>query len=95
MPEMRFRVRWPDGSQTLCYSPSWIVKDYFAPGESYPLDQFVAHSREALNIASERVRQKYGFYCTGAMQQLREIEALAARFEGQPQAAVRVEEFIE
>lgn len=95
MPEMRFRVRWPDDSLTLCYSPSLIIKDYFAPGQSYPLDQFVAHSREALNIASERVRQKYGFYCSSAMQQLQEIENIAARFEGQPEAVVQVEEFIE
>jgi len=95
MPEMRFRVRWPDDSITLCYSPSLIIKDYFVLQQAYPLDRFVADSREALNIASERVHKKFGFYCTSAMHQLEEIERIAARFEGQKDAVVRVEEFIE
>ena len=32
MPEMRFRIRWPDGSTESCYSPSLVIKDYFAAG---------------------------------------------------------------
>lgn len=95
MPEMNFRVRWPDDSRTLCYSPSLIIKDYFKPQQSYPLDRFVADCREALNIASERVHKKFGFYCSSAAQQLQEIERIAARFEGQTDAVVYVEEFIE
>lgn len=84
MPEMRFRVRWPDETETLCYSPSLIIRDYFIPGESYALTEFVDRSRAALNIASERVFQKFGFYCTSAIAQLKEIEDIASR---QPQAA--------
>ena len=61
MPEMRFLIRWPDGTAETCYSPSLVIKDYFAPGETYPLADFVERSRTALNIASERVRAKYGF----------------------------------
>ncbi|MGX2039645.1 MSMEG_0570 family nitrogen starvation response protein [Methylocaldum sp. MU1018] len=95
MPEMRFRVRWPDQSETLCYSPSLVVKDFFAPGASYELTDFVARSREALNIASERVRQKYGFYCTAAAAQLAEIEAVASRFADSENPRVLVEAFIE
>jgi len=26
MPEMRFRIRWPDGVAETCYSPSLVVK---------------------------------------------------------------------
>ena len=37
MPEMRFHVRWPDGRQEACYSPSLVVKDYLTPGQSYAL----------------------------------------------------------
>ena len=95
MPEMRFRVRWPDQSETLCYSPSLIIKDYFNPGDSYELADFVARSREALNIASERVRQKFSFTCSSAMSQLEEIETIAARFSGNANAQVVVEAFIE
>lgn len=95
MPEMRFRVRWPDDSESLCYSPSLIIKEYFTPGDSYPLDDFVRRSREALTIASERVKQKYGFYCSAASSQLEEIERTAARFSSSPDARVQVLEFVE
>ncbi|NJD08456.1 MAG: MSMEG_0570 family nitrogen starvation response protein [Methylococcaceae bacterium] len=95
MPEMRFRVRWPDDSESLCYSPSLIIKEYFNPGDSYPLDDFVRRSREALTIASERVKQKYGFYCTAASAQLEEIERTAERFAGTSAPQVQVIEFIE
>ncbi len=91
MPEMRFTIRWPDGRRESCYSPSLVVKDYLAPGESYGLDDFVDKTRTALGIASERVRQKYGFACSAAMDQLADIESVA---RGQdPQGRVTVEAF--
>jgi uncharacterized repeat protein (TIGR04042 family) len=77
MPEMHFPVRWPDGRREACYSPSLVVKDFFTPGESYALDEFVEKTRTALTIASERVREKYGFACSSAMDQLARIEAAA------------------
>ncbi|MCJ2047341.1 MSMEG_0570 family nitrogen starvation response protein [Methylobacterium sp. J-078] len=91
MPEMRFHVRWPDGRREACYSPSLVIKDYFAPGETYPLDDFVAKARTALTIASERVREKYGFACSSALDQLQRIEA-AARAQA-PDGRVTVEAF--
>ena len=42
MPEMRFRIRWPDGSSESCYSPSLVIKDYFAVGTDYALADFLA-----------------------------------------------------
>ncbi|MDQ8021835.1 MAG: MSMEG_0570 family nitrogen starvation response protein [Moraxellaceae bacterium] len=93
MPEMHFRVRWPDDSENDCYSPSLVIKDYFTPGQHYPLADFMQRSREALNIASERVRAKYGFACSSAMDQLARLEATAARFEQQPDASVQVVRF--
>ncbi len=95
MPEMRFSIRWPDGSAESCYSPSLVVKDYFAAGESYPLADFVTRSRTALEIASERVRAKYGYPCSRAMNQLARIEAAAAAFKNLPDARVAVELFEE
>lgn len=93
MPVMHFSVRWPDQSETRCYSPSLIVRDYLAPGEHYALDDFLARSREALFIASERVREKYGLACSQAMDQLAQIEAIATRFGGRPDAQVLVTAF--
>jgi uncharacterized repeat protein (TIGR04042 family) len=95
MPEMRFRVRWPDQSESLCYSPSLVIKDFLEPGNSYPLEEFVSRSREALEIASERVRQKYGYTCSSAMSQLADIEAIATRFWDDDAPRVTVIEFIE
>jgi uncharacterized repeat protein (TIGR04042 family) len=90
MPVTHFRVRWPDGAEANCYSPSSAIKDFFAPGERYPLDQFVERSREALQIASERVRQRYGYACSAAMDQLAQIERDAQRFADTPDSVVTV-----
>lgn len=79
MPEMRFHIRWPDGSREACYSPSLIVKDHLAVGQDYPVDEFVDLSRLALGIASDRVRARYGFPCGRAMAQLARIEDAARR----------------
>jgi len=95
MPEMRFSIRWPDGTPEHCYSPSLVIKDFFAPGETYPLDDFVARSRTALNIASERVKAKYGFVCTSAMDQLGRIETAAKAFADLPDPRVSVDAFDE
>ena len=93
MPVMHFHVRWPDASETRCYSPSLVVSDYLVPGMRYALPDFLQRTREALGIASERVRAKYGFACSQALEQLAEIEAVAARFAQQPDAEVTVVAF--
>lgn len=91
MPEMRFLVRWPDTTETLCYSPSLIIEEYFVPGQSYTVSDFVDRSRAALTIASERVFQKFGFECSSAKSQLSEIERIASNHP--PNASVTVIEF--
>jgi uncharacterized repeat protein (TIGR04042 family) len=95
MPEMHFRIRWPDGAVQTCYSPSLVIKDFFAPGQSYELADFVSRSRTALEIASERVRQKYGYGCGHASAQLADIERIAAQFREMPEARVTMEAFEE
>ncbi|MEO1692730.1 MAG: MSMEG_0570 family nitrogen starvation response protein, partial [Cyanobacteria bacterium J06631_6] len=77
MPEINFKIQWPDGTQQSCYSPSLVVKKYFIPGDTYPLCEFVEKSRTALNIASDRVKQAYGFPCSRALGQLKQIESKA------------------
>lgn len=91
MPEMHFTVRWPDGDQTRCYSPSLVVRDYLQVGQTYPLADFMDRSRTLLNIASERVRAKFGYACSAAMDQLAELESRAAGFT--PAQSITVTEF--
>jgi len=95
MPEIRFQIQWPDGSQETCYSPSLVVKEYFTPEQDYPLEDFVTRSRTALQIASDRVRAKYGYPCGLALGQLDEIESRAAQFHNLLQPQVRVIRFVE
>jgi len=64
-----------------CYSPSLVIKDHFAPGARYPLPVFMTEMRTALNVASERVRAKFGFACSMALDQLAAIETMAQRFD--------------
>lgn len=95
MPEMRFLVRWPDESVEACYSPSLVIKDHLAVGTTYPLADFRERSRIALTIAAERVREKYGFFCTRALGQLARIEEKANAFEAVPGASVTIVSFEE
>ncbi|MBV8030617.1 MAG: MSMEG_0570 family nitrogen starvation response protein [Betaproteobacteria bacterium] len=95
MPEVRFRVRWPDRSLSECYSPSSVVKDFFAAGASYDLADFLQRARRALDAASERVRLKYGWACSRAHDQLAEIEATAERYARLKDPRVTLEAFEE
>ncbi len=81
MPEMHFQLRWPDGSESLCYSPSLVIKEHVSVGAEYELRDFLARIGTALDIASERVRRKYGVPCARAMHQLDHIQRRAAEFE--------------
>ncbi len=87
MPETTFTIRWPDGATEACYSPSSTVSEFFTPGQSYPLPQFLDLSRQALDRASDRVKAKYGFACANAAAQLERIEARARHYPD-PQAHV-------
>ncbi len=95
MPELHFTLCWPDSSRETCYSPSTVIREYFVAGKAYALSDFLATSRIALNVASERVRARYGSPCSLALGQLARIEATAARFADQPDASVLFESFKE
>lgn len=81
MPEMHFVVRWPDEGEMRCYSPSLVVRDYLQVGQVYALGDFMERSRTMLNIGSERVRAKYGYACSAAMDQLTALEERASAFD--------------
>ena len=93
MPEMRFCIRWPNGAVERCYSPSRAIQEFFTPGQSYALEDFVQRSRTALNIAGDRVEARYGYRCSRAAAQLARIEAVAKTFADLPEARVSVDAF--
>lgn len=80
MPETLFTIRWPDGAEEVCYSPSTAIAEHLSAGAAYPLAEFLARARAGLGAASERVRAKYGFPCSRALGQLDRIEARARGF---------------
>jgi uncharacterized repeat protein (TIGR04042 family) len=65
-----------------CYSPSLVVRDFLEVGRSYAVAEFMDKSRTLLNIASERVRAKYGYACSAALDQLKALEDRAAGCDG-------------
>jgi uncharacterized repeat protein (TIGR04042 family) len=83
MPEVLFTIELPDGAQKQCYSPSSVVREYFAAGEEMPVAEFRDRSRKALAEASERVRAKFGFSCSSAASQLAEIEHFTRAYPGE------------
>lgn len=84
MPEMRFLVRWPDGREQSCYSPSLVMHDYLDIGTEYTVEQFVKLTSQALTVASDRVLEKFGMRCTSAAQQMEEIHDVGAGYTSGP-----------
>lgn len=79
MPEMTLSVRWPDGRVDDCYSPSLVLHDHLSPG-AYTVADFVRRTSVALAIASDRVREKFGFACTSAAATSEQIAHAAGAF---------------
>jgi uncharacterized repeat protein (TIGR04042 family) len=90
---MIFHVRWPDGKEADCYSPSLVIQDHFVPGQDYPVREFLEKADTALTEASERVRARYGFPCSRALGQLQLIRESCTPFLNRPDALVRVLSF--
>ena len=88
MPEMTITVCWPDGRLEEYYSPSLVMYDHLRPGATYTIEDFAWRAQAALDEASERVRVKYGFYCTSAAESAQRIKELAAAYP--PCATVEV-----
>ncbi|HEX4190496.1 MAG TPA: MSMEG_0570 family nitrogen starvation response protein [Marmoricola sp.] len=81
-------VRWPDGTEHDCYSPSLVMHDYLAVGEDYTVADFVERTTTALDEASARVQARFGFACTSAAASIAVVRRTAATFS--PQESVRV-----
>lgn len=81
MPETTFRIRWPDGAEEECYSPSTVIHEHLKAGETYRVDDFDARSRAALDLAAQRVEAKYGFRCSSADAQAAKLASAIARYK--------------
>lgn len=80
MPEMYFRIRWPDGGIDQCYSPSSVISRHLTASQTYDIADFMQRSRRALTEASARVEHIYGMPCSRAQAQLAALETKQARF---------------
>lgn len=88
MPELTFEVRWPDGRVDALYSPSLVVHDHLRAGSSYTVRDFTRRATLAMELASERVRERFGFACTSAAATAQQVERTASRFD--PESLVEV-----
>ncbi len=84
MPEMHFVVEWPNGERDSCYSPSYIIEEHLAVGETYEAVEFLKRVTAALQVASERVRERYGFACSSALDQLAILETKVGALPADP-----------
>jgi uncharacterized repeat protein (TIGR04042 family) len=83
MPEVTFRIRWPDGVEEDCYSPSTVIHDHLKVGHTYSVDDFYSRTSIALDKAAKRVEAKYGFRCTSADAQAARIATAIARYKSE------------
>ncbi|MDP2712278.1 MAG: MSMEG_0570 family nitrogen starvation response protein [Solirubrobacteraceae bacterium] len=82
MPVVEFTIRWPDGVRQRCSSPSTVVLEHLSLGMRLPVSEFVARCTVAMEAASERVRERYGFSCGSAAEQQEAIVRAARRYDG-------------
>jgi uncharacterized repeat protein (TIGR04042 family) len=80
MPEVELTLEWPDGGRSRLYSPSTVILEHLAPGQSVTVAELRARGTLALRQASERVRARYGFACTRADEEERRLLEQVARF---------------
>ena len=74
MPSVNFNIKWPDGENISYYSPSTIIREFIKKNESYTQTDFSEIIFKALDSASERVYQKFGYHCSAATDEKLKIE---------------------
>ncbi|MCP9860193.1 MSMEG_0570 family nitrogen starvation response protein [Cyanobium sp. Cruz-8H5] len=80
MPEVELTLEWPDGGRSRLYSPSTVILEHLAPGQTLSVAELRTRGTLALRQASERVRARYGFACTRADEEERRLLEQASRF---------------
>ena len=74
MPSVNVDISWPDGERKTYYSPSTIIHEYIHAKSEYELNEFEEKIFAALEHASERVYQKFGYYCSAASDEKSKIK---------------------
>ncbi|GAB3688257.1 hypothetical protein GCM10027592_02900 [Spirosoma flavus] len=81
MPEVNVTIEWPDKQRDRVYSPSTVLLQYLKSGDSVSIQDFDERISKALQLASQRVYQRYGFECTSAMGELARLKARIASID--------------
>jgi uncharacterized repeat protein (TIGR04042 family) len=88
---MHFSIEWPNGRIERCYSPSYVIEEHLTEGGEYTVPEFLERTARALHVASERVRARYGFACSSALEQLASLQSTAESLSAtERQGRVRV-----
>jgi uncharacterized repeat protein (TIGR04042 family) len=82
VPEVHLTLEWPDGRTSELYSPSTVILDYLKPGQSLTVSELTNRGLAALELASERVRARYGFACTRADEERLRLQQSADHYDG-------------
>jgi uncharacterized repeat protein (TIGR04042 family) len=82
VPEVLLTLEWPDGRTSELYSPSTVILDYLKPGQSLTVSELTSQGLIALELASERVRARYGFACTRADEERLRLQQSADHYNG-------------
>ncbi|MCW7548646.1 MSMEG_0570 family nitrogen starvation response protein [Photorhabdus sp. APURE] len=90
MPSVNFTVKWPNGELIQYYSPSTVIYEYLSIGQRYPSMQFLHQVENGLHAASERVRARYGFFCSSAVDNLAIIKRQAKFFGLNPEDQIEI-----
>ncbi len=92
MPETYLRVQLPDNKEEVIYSPSTIITQYFQKATEISLDEFQNQCSKALNHASKRVYERFGYECTSAMGELARVNNLVEKIRNNssPQDELKV-----
>jgi uncharacterized repeat protein (TIGR04042 family) len=89
MPEVELTLEWPDGAMSRLYSPSTVILEHLAPGQSVSVAELRSRGSLALRQASERVRARYGFACTRADEEEQRLLERAGQFGDQERVSIR------
>ena len=83
MPALNFKIEWPNREVMEYYSPSTVLLNYFRTGDKLTVEELIKTSRTALDKASQRVEERFGYRCTAAAEQRDKILQKAACFDAE------------
>lgn len=83
MPAVNFSILWPDGDKQEYYSPSTVIHQYLKLDRKYSIVEFKEKVFSALDRASDRVQEKYGYSCSAAAAEAGKIQQKIAQLQAE------------